>query len=100
MALVRFAALVISLSFMGSAAAQLSSDSISAAARARYDTAFYAWQRGDYPTALAGFERLLTSPEGDRVLEPIALLTGELYRTISVARDGQAPRWSPDGRYA
>jgi Tol biopolymer transport system component len=100
MALVRFASLVIGLSFIGSATAQVSRDSISASARARYDTAFYAWQRGDYPTALAGFERLLASPEGDRVLEPIALLTGELYRTTSVAPDAQAPRWSPDGRFA
>ena len=93
--------LVITLSFMGSTAvAQAARDSIPAPARARYDTAYYAWQRGDYPVALAGLERILTSPDGDRMLERVALLTGELYRTIAVAPDGQAPRWSADGRYA
>lgn len=93
--------LIVTLSFVGSAAvAQASRDSIPAAARARYDTAYYAWQRGDYPTALAGLERILTSSDGDRMLERIALLTGELYRTVVVAPDGQAPRWSADGRYA
>lgn len=101
MARARFALLVTALSFIGSVAtAQPSRDSIPATARARYDTAFYAWQRGDYPTALAGFEQLLASADGDRVVERIGLITGELYRTIDVASDGQAPRWSPDGRYA
>ena len=101
MAFARFSSLVIVFSFVGSAGiAQSTGDSISATTRARYDTAYFAWQRGDYPTALAGFERLLTSADGDRLLEPIALLTGELYRTTAVAPDGQAPRWSPDGRYA
>ena len=93
--------LVLTLSLAGSAAfAQAAHDSVPAAALARYDTAYYAWQRGDYPTALAGLERILASPNADRMLESIALLTGELYRTVSIAPDGQAPRWSPDGRYA
>src|SRR5687768_13961905 len=101
MALARLGSLVIVLSFVGSAGiAQSSPTPPSAATRARYDTAYFAWQRGDYPTALAGFERLLASPDGDRVLAPIALLTGELYRTMAAAEDGQAPRWSPDGRHA
>lgn len=101
MARARFASLVTALSFIGSVAtAQPSRDSIPTTARARYDTAFYAWQRGDYPTALAGFEHLLASADGDRVVERIALITGELYRTIDVASDGQAPQWSPHGRYA
>lgn len=101
MVFARISSLVIGLALIGSAAiAQASLDSIPAIARARYDTAYFAWHRGDYPTALAGFERLLASADGDRVLAPIALLTGELYRTIAVAEDGQAPRWSPDGRYA
>jgi Tol biopolymer transport system component len=101
MALARPASLVIALSFIGSATlAQGSRDSVPATARARFDTAFYAWQRGDYPASLAGLERLLASPDGYRLLEPIALLTGELYRTISVAPDGQGVRWSPDGRFA
>ena len=81
-------------------AAQTPRDSIPATARARFDSAVFAWARGDYPTALAGLERLLTSPDSDRVLQPIALLTGELYRTLPVAVDGAAPRWSADGRFA
>lgn len=100
MALARFSSLVVIVSFASPALAQSLRDSIPAHARARYDTAYFAWQRGDYPTALAGLERLLASADGDGMLEPIALLTGELYRTIAVAPDGQAPRWSPDGRYA
>jgi Tol biopolymer transport system component len=93
--------LLLALSLTGSATlAQVPRDSIPASARGRFDTAFFAWQRGDYPTALAGFERLLTSADAERVLEPIALVTGELYRTIPVAPDGQNLRWSADGRYA
>ena len=92
--------LVITLSLIGPAAIAQTRDSIPATARARYDTAYVAWQAGDYPTALAGLERILTSPDGDRMLERIAELTGEIHRTIAVAPDGQAPRWSADGRYA
>jgi Tol biopolymer transport system component len=101
MAAARYIALIIPLSLSGSLTlAQQSRDSIPPPLRARFDTAVIAWQRGDYPTALAVFDRLLSSPDGDRVLEPIALLTGELYRTIPVARDGQGVRWSGDGRFA
>ena len=101
MSLARLATFTVIVSLAASAAlAQVARDSLPAAARARFDSAFYAWQRGDYPTALAGLERLLVSPDGNRVLEPVALLTGELYRTIALAPDGQSPRWSPDGRFA
>ena len=58
-----------------------------------------AWDRGDYPAALTGFLQLLDSPQGDSVLEPIALRTGELYQTIEVTADGALARFSPDGRY-
>lgn len=68
--------------------------------QARYDTAYVAWQMGDYPTALARFERLLGTTDGSRFRESIALLTGELYRTVTVAPDGANLRWSADGRYA
>ena len=57
-----------------------------------------AWERGDYPTALAGYLRLLDSPDA-AVLEPIALRTGELYATTELTRDGALPQFSPDGRY-
>jgi hypothetical protein len=42
--------------------------------------------------------RLLTGPHRDTLLAPIALLTGELYRTSQLAPDGANPRWSSDGR--
>jgi Tol biopolymer transport system component len=101
MALAHFAALVIGLSVIGSTTlAQISRDSLPVTTRARFDTAFFAWQRGDYPTALTTLDGLLTSPDGERALEPIALLTGELYRTIPVSPDGQTLRWSADGRFA
>ena len=57
-----------------------------------------AWERGDYPAALAGYLRLLDSPDA-AVLEPIALRTGELYATTELTRDGALPQFSPDGRY-
>ena len=50
-----------------------------------------AWERGDYRTALSGYLRLLDSPDAARVLEPIALRTGELYETTELTRDGVAP---------
>src|SRR5687767_4385428 len=101
MSLARLATFTVIFSLVGSAAlAQRARDSLPATVRARFDSTFYAWQRGDYPTALAGLERLLVSPHGNSVLEPVALLTGELYRTTAVAPDGQSPRWSPDGRFA
>jgi Tol biopolymer transport system component len=59
-----------------------------------------AWERGDYTTALQGFTALLESPNGDRYLEEVALLTGELYRTTELTRDGRAVRVSPSGKLA
>ena len=70
------------------------------AQQARFDSAYFAWEAGDYVDALARFERILTSAGRDRFLEPIALLTGELYQTVPVASDGSAPRWSADSRFA
>ncbi|MGH7677959.1 MAG: M20/M25/M40 family metallo-hydrolase [Gemmatimonadaceae bacterium] len=70
------------------------------AQQARFDSAFFAWEAGDYPTALSRFERILTSNDGGKYLEPIALLTGEWYRTTQVATDGAAARWSADGKLA
>ncbi|MGH7579950.1 MAG: M20/M25/M40 family metallo-hydrolase, partial [Gemmatimonadales bacterium] len=59
--------------------------------------AFYAWQAGNYVEALERMERLLSGPSRDTVLTPIALLTGELYRTREIAPDAADPRWSRDG---
>ena len=59
-----------------------------------------AWERGDYPEALRGFSTLLEAPGGDRYLEEIALITGELYRTTELTRDGRNIRVSPSGKLA
>jgi hypothetical protein len=67
---------------------------------ALYDSAYYAWQAGDYVGALERLERLLSGAGGEEFLERAALLTGELYRTEELAADGRAVRWSPDGRFA
>ena len=63
------------------------------------DAAFFAWDRGDYISALEIYARLLASPSAATVVEPIALQTGELYRTREITPDGRSPRISPDGRY-
>jgi hypothetical protein len=57
-----------------------------------------AWDRGDYTTALKLYLQILDSPGADAALEPIALQTGELYRTIELTGDGEAPIFSPDGK--
>jgi Tol biopolymer transport system component len=67
---------------------------------ASYDSAYYAWQAGDYLDGLERLERLLSGAGGEEFLERAALLTGELYRTEELAADGRAVRWSPDGRFA
>ena len=58
-----------------------------------------AWDRGDYVTALTTYLQILDSPAADASLETIALQTGELYRTTELTIDGDAPVFSPDGRY-
>ena len=67
---------------------------------AAFDSAFFAWERGDYRDALRRFERLVRGADAARYVEPIAQLTGELYQTVELTTDGAVPRWSPDGRYA
>ncbi len=67
--------------------------------RDAFDSARYAWQSGDYVEALEGFERLLSGPGGEGLVDEIALITGELYRVSEIAVDGGAVRWSRDGRY-
>ena len=66
---------------------------------AAFREASLAWDRGEYVTALRGYLDLLASADGDALLEPIALQTGELYRTVELTADGTAPVFSPDGRY-
>jgi hypothetical protein len=73
--------------------------SAAAAQSAAYDSITVAWDRGQYVAALDGMLRLLRSPQAAQFLEPIALLTGELYTTTTVAADGRNPRWTPDGSF-
>ena len=63
------------------------------------EAANLAWDRGDYISALETYARLLGSSSAAQYLEPIALQTGELYRTREITPDGRAPRISPDGRF-
>ena len=66
---------------------------------AAYDSAFFAWEAGNYPQALTRLQRLITGPNAERYRTPAALLTGELYATTELTRDGRNARISPNGRY-
>jgi len=59
-----------------------------------------AWDRDDYVAALTTYHELLTSPDAHSLLEPIALQTGELYRTTELTVDGAPPQFAPSGQYA
>ncbi len=63
------------------------------------ERAHFAWDRGDYVTALTTYQDLLAGPDAAQALEPIALRTGELFRTTELVTDGANPLFSPDGRY-
>jgi Tol biopolymer transport system component len=65
----------------------------------RFDGARLAWDTGDTIKALDMFEAILKSPDAARFFDRIALITGELYKTIEIAADGRSVRISPDGRY-
>src|SRR6476659_1345762 len=65
---------------------------------AQFDSAYYAWQVGNYPDALQRFEKMLTGPRAADLLEPVALATGELFQTTELAPDGFQLRWSRDGK--
>ena len=70
-----------------------------AAADAALERAWFAWDKGDYLSALTTYRELLTGPDAAGVLEPIALQTGELYTTTELTKDGANPVFSPDSRY-
>jgi hypothetical protein len=67
---------------------------------AAYDSAFYAWERGDYVEALMRLDRLLGGADAARYHDAAAELTGEVHVTRELAVDGRAVRWSPDSRHA
>lgn len=60
--------------------------------------AHLAWDRGEYLAALTAYLKLLSGSPNEATLESIALQTGELYTTTELTSDGNAPRFSPDGR--
>ena len=92
MGLLRSAALAGALTVTASALAA------QAPGQAAFDSASLAWEAGRYPEALTRLERLLTGPSRDPLRRQIALLTGEYYRTVELAPDGQGLAWSSDGR--
>jgi len=65
-----------------------------------FDDARLAWDAGDYVEALEGFQAVLDHADGAAFFDEIALITGELYRTMELAEDGANPRFSPDGQRA
>ncbi len=65
---------------------------------ATLDSAQVAWDEGRYVDALTMLERVLVQG-GETYRRPIALLTGELYRTTAVAPDGRRAVWSADGAF-
>ena len=58
-----------------------------------------AWEAGDYPTALRGFERILSGQAGSTFRERIAQITGETFVTKELTADGRAVRFSPTGEW-
>ncbi|HQR33806.1 MAG TPA: hypothetical protein PLK30_13810, partial [Blastocatellia bacterium] len=56
-----------------------------------------AWLEGKYADALRMYLRLVKSPAGDPLVEPIARQTGEVYQTTEFTTDGRSPKISSDG---
>src|SRR6185369_13519790 len=90
---------------IGVSAALMAAGWITAAARstapadAAMQRAWFAWDHGDYITALTTYRELLAGPDAAAVLEPIALQTGELFETVELTKDGASPIFSPDSQY-
>ena len=57
------------------------------------------WNSGDYIAALTTYQQLLAGPDAAALVEPIALQTGELFRTTELTTDGANPVFAPDGRH-
>ena len=82
-----------------SAAALLAAGWMAAPASSTLAHAGDDWDRGDYVAALTAYQRLLNGPDAASVLEPIALQTGELYRTTELTTDGANPVFATDSRH-
>lgn len=57
------------------------------------------WNEGDYIDALTTYQELLAGADAPRVLQTIALQTGEWFRSTELTSDGAYPAFSPDGRW-
>jgi hypothetical protein len=79
---------------------RLGAQAPAAPASAALDSVEHDWSLGQYPEALTRMEALLGPAADAAVVERIALLTGELFQTDSLAADGREVQWSRDGRYA
>src|SRR5262245_42641657 len=73
--------------------------SISGTDHSALERASLDWDKGDYVAALTAYQDLLAGPDAAASLEPIALQTGELYRTIELTNNGANPVFSPDSRH-
>ncbi len=60
--------------------------------------AFLAWDKGDYPAALAGYLDVLQGSDGERLAPEVARLTGDVWEVRELAPDGRGLAMSPDGR--
>src|SRR5690606_29918209 len=87
------------LTVLGAVAAPAATNAQVPAAAAAFDSARIAWASGDYVDALTTLDRILAGGQGAAMLDSVALLTGELYRTTELAPDGRNVRWSADGRH-
>ncbi len=58
-----------------------------------------AWDSGKFVTALEDFKKILNGPMADDYFQEIALITGELYKTTEISKDGRSVKFSPGGRY-
>ncbi len=65
----------------------------------RFENAWYAWDAGAYDSALVELQRVLRAPDAAAFHDRVAELTGEIWKTVEVAKDARAPLWSPDGRF-
>ena len=82
------------------APAMLAAQASPTRAEAVLDSIEHRWSLGHYPEALTRMDALLAAAPSTVALERVALLTGELFHTDSLAPDGREVQWSRDGRYA
>ena len=64
-----------------------------------YRLALEQWEAGQYHEALPKLIGIMKSPAAGEYIERIALLTGEWYPSVEVAKDGRLPKLSPDGQW-